>query len=254
VIRVGVLSPHVAEGPESELPLMAPDHVRTVVSRIRVGGSNPDPGASPPGSADGLRALARHEAIDEAVSDFAPGSVDVLGYASTSTAYALGYDAEPRLVERVSGQWDVPVCSTSMSAVGALRSFHIDRVALVHPPWFGDALSNLGAEYFRSQGFCVGGSSLADVPTDPNLVAPGMVVDWVSRHVSDDAEAVFIGGNGLRAARAIGELEDKLGRLVLESNQVLLWSILARAGVSLDIRGYGMLFEESPHQHGDPGR
>jgi len=138
--------------------------------------------------------------------------VDVLGYASTSTAYALGYDADPRLVERVSGQWDVPVCSTSMSAVGAWRSFHIDRVALVHPPWFGDAVSNL------------------------------------------DAEAVFIGGNGLRAARAIGELEDKLGRLVLESNQVLLWSILARAGVSLDIRGYGMLFEESPHQHGDPGR
>jgi maleate isomerase len=70
------------------------------------------------------------------------------------------------------------------------------------------------------------------------------VIDWVSRHVSDEAEAVFIGGNGFRAAQAIDTLERRLGRLVLESNQVLLWSILAQVGSSADIRGYGRLFRE----------
>jgi maleate isomerase len=233
---------------------MAPDHVRAAVSRIRPGGPDRDPGVSPPGSAEGLRALATHEAIDEALSAFAPGSVDVLGYASTSSAYALGYDTESRLVERVSERWAVPVCSTSMAAVMALRSFHVDRVALVHPPWFGAALNDLGVTYFRSQGFSVVESSLAGVANDPDAVVPGMVVDWVARHVSDDADAVFIGGNGFRAGAAIGELEDRLGRLVLESNQVLLWSILARAGVSADIRGFGMLFEKSPHPDRHPRR
>jgi hypothetical protein len=34
------------------------------------------------------------------------------------------------------------------------------------------------------------------------------------------------GGNGFGAARAVHELEERLGCLVLESNQVLLWSIM----------------------------
>jgi maleate isomerase len=253
MIRVGVLSPHAAEGAEAEFPLMAPSHVRTTISRIRAAGSNRDAAAPPPGTADDLRALATHEAIDEAVAAFAPGSVDIIGYASTGTAYALGYKAEARLVERVSKRWAVPVCSTSMSAVEALRSFGTHRVALVHPPWFGAALSDLGVEYFRSQGFQVVASSLADVPNDPDLVAPRMVVDWIACHVGDDAEAVFIGGNGFRAAPAIDDLEKRLGRPVLESNQVLLWSILARAGASPVVRGFGTLFE-TPPQNRDGGR
>ena len=65
------------------------------------------------------------------------------------------------------------------------------------------------------------------LPNDPRRIEPGAIVEWISRHVSDDAEAVFIGGTGFRAARAIETLEERLGRPVLESNQVLLWSILA---------------------------
>jgi len=66
-------------------------------------------------------------------------------------------------------------------------------------------------------------------------------VRWVSRHVSDAAEAVFIGGNGFRCAGAIDALEELLGRPVLESNQMLLWSALDEVGATLDIRGYGRL-------------
>jgi maleate isomerase len=68
------------------------------------------------------------------------------------------------------------------------------------------------------------------------------VVDWASRRVADEAEAIFIGGNGFRAAAAIDALEEATGRPVLESNQVLLWGILAEAGASFPVRGYGRLF------------
>src|SRR4051794_28320725 len=63
---------------------------------------------------------------------------------------------------------------------------------------------------------------------DPNRIEPGPVIEWISRHLSDDAEAVWIGGSGFRAARAIEALEERPGRPVLESNQVLLWSTLAK--------------------------
>jgi maleate isomerase len=243
VITVGVLTPHAAAGPEAEFPRMAPAQVRTKVSRVRIPVSSTSDDGAPPTSPDGLRALATPAAINEAASALRPGSVEVLAFASTSSGYAIGYDAESALLEQLRDRWDVPVCATSLSAVSALRSHHIERISLVHPPWFGDSLNRLGVAYFQSQGFEVVDAHLADLPDDPDQIEPAMVVEWVSQHLSHRAEAVIIGGNGFRAARAIHELEARVGRLVLEANQVLLWSVLESAGVSVDIHGFGVLFD-----------
>jgi maleate isomerase len=244
VLTVGVLIPHATAGADHEFPLMAPGHIRTKVSRIRPPVSTSHDEVLP-NSPDGLRALAMPAAINEAVSALVPGTVEVLAVASTSSGYAIGYDAESALLERLRERWDVPVCGTSMSAVSALQSRHIERISLVHPPWFGQSLNQLGAVYFRSQGFEVVDAHLADLPDDPDQIEPAMVVEWVSQHLSHRAQAVIIGGNGFRAAQAIHELEDKIGRLVLEANQVLLWSILEATKVSVDIQGFGALFDLS---------
>jgi maleate isomerase len=243
VITVGVLTPHAAAGPEVEFDRMAPGQVRTKVSRIRAPGSRSSDDREPPTSPDGLRALTTATAIDEAASALLPGPIDVLAFASTSWGYAIGYDAESALLERLRERWDVPVCAPSRSAVSALRVHHIERISLVHPPWFEASMNQLGVEYFESQGFEVVDAQLADLPDDPDQIEPAMVVDWVSRQLSRRAEAVVIGGNGFRAAQAIDELENRVGRLVLEANQVLLWSILESAGVSFAVNGFGRLFD-----------
>jgi len=72
-------------------------------------------------------------------------------------------------------------------------------------------------------------------------VEPQHVTDWVEAHVGDRADAVFLAGNGFRAAAAIHEIERRTGRLVLEANQVLLWATLAATSAELDITGYGRL-------------
>ena len=191
-------------------------------------------------------------ALDEAAAVFAPGSVDVIAYASTSTGYALGFDAETEMLERLSQRCGLPVAGTSVSSVAALRAFDVDRVALVHPPWFDEELHALGAAYFRSQGYVVIASGPADLPKDPGRVEPGAVIEWISRNVSDETEAVFIGGNGFRAAGAIEQLEEELGRPVFASNQVLLWSILAQQNADVAVRGYGRLLGQG-HWRRDRG-
>ena len=168
--------------------------------------------------------------------------VDVIGYASTSTGYAIGFDAETAMVERLSERWNLPAVGSSLSAVAALKSFAVERIAVVHPAWFDDELNDLGAAYFRSQGLAVVEAVSADLPNDPSRIEPGAVAEWISRHVSDDAEAVFIGGSGFRACRAIEALEEKLGRPVVASNQALFWSILAVAHTGIAVDGYGRLF------------
>lgn len=119
---------------------------------------------------------------------------------------------------------------------------------MVHPPWFDDEVDELGSLYFRlyfrDQGFEVSLFKASGLPDDPDDVRPAQVIDWVGRHVGDEADAVFLGGNGFRAARAIEQLERQTGLTVLQANQVLLWSILAATRTPWEVTGYGRLFRD----------
>jgi maleate isomerase len=240
VIAIGVLTPHAAVGPEEELPAMAPGiTIRVVRVPVKVAGAGT--AGAPPTSPVGLRALTAAPVLDEAVELVLAGPVDAIAYASTSSAYAIGFDDEVAMLARLSRRTGVPVVGTCASAVRALRLLDARRVALVHPPWFDEELNELGASYFRSQGFEVVISASAELAPDPGQIEPAAVVEWGSRHVPGDAEAIFIGGNGFRAAAAIDALECRTGCPVLESNQLLLWEIFAQTGSTLQIRGFGRL-------------
>jgi maleate isomerase len=220
---------------------MVPGRVLTCIVRVSPGGD----GAAP-STRSGLRALAAPHVLDEAAELFGRGALDAVVYASTSSAYAIGLDAEAALVSRLSRRIGVPVSATCASAVLALRTLGVERIALVHPPWFDGELSELGAAYFRSAEFHVVSSGSAALSQDPREIEPAAVYQWTSRHVDDQAEAVFIGGNGFRAAGAIAALEAAIGRPVLTSNQVLLWHLLAQAGATFEVSGYGRLFVHEP--------
>jgi maleate isomerase len=244
LIRIGILTPHAAPGPEAEFPAMAPGRITTRVKRV-ADAAGVRVGTNPPAATE-VRMLAEPLLLEAAADSLAESSVDVVGYASTSSAYVIGFDEEEVLTARLSRRLGVPVASTCASAVVALRILEVERVALVAPPWFDDELNKLGATYFRSQGLNVVTSGSADLPQDPRRIEPAAVHEWTSRHVPDHAEAVFIGGNGFRAAGAIEALEATLGRPVLTSNQVLLWNLLTQAGADVQVSGYGRLFSRTP--------
>jgi maleate isomerase len=244
-LRVGVLTPHAAAGPEAELPDMASGRITAVVARIRPLGTA-SAASPPPTTPTGLRSLTRGQALDRAAALIRNASVDAVAHASTTTGYALGHRAEIELIEHLRVSCRAPVVASGSSAVEALRSCQSRRVALVHPPWFDDETDELGVRYFRDQGFDVVLSKATGLPDDPGRVRTEQVVDWVARHLDDESDAVFIGGTGLRAAGAIDELERLTGRLVLQANQVLLWSILAVTRTAWEVAGYGRLFRTAP--------
>ncbi len=245
LIQIGVVTPHVAMGPEVEFPTMAPGRLATRVARVPAEAAAVDVAAGPP-TLLAARALTAPPLLDDAAATLAAESIDVIGFASASSAYGIGFGDEAALVARLSRRSGVPVAATCASAVLALRVLEVERVALVDPPWFGEELDALGAAYFRSQGFEVVSSASAGLPRDPDRIEPAAVYNWTSRHVPDAAEAVFIAGNGFRAAEAIGALEATIDRPVITANQVLLWALLALAHATFEITGYGQLFARKP--------
>jgi len=189
--------------------------------------------------------MAAAPSVEEAARTFGHGSLDGVAYASTSTAYAIGFDGEAALVSRLSGQLGLPAVAPCESAVLALRVLGAQHVALVHPPWFDAEENDRGTAYFESQGFDVVSSKSAALAQDPARIETSAVYEWTSRNVPDEAQAVVIGGTGFRAAGAIAALEAALDRPVLSANQVLLWNLLAEAGAVLEVTGFGRLFEHA---------
>src|SRR5262249_3668463 len=148
LIRIGLLTPHAAIGPEEEFPAMAPGSLVTRV--VRVSGDGGLVGADAPLLYDAARSLAGDP-------------VDVVGYASTTAAYVIGFEEEAAMVSWLAALLDVPVASTCGSAVLALRVLRVERLALIGAPWFDPKLNELGAAYFGGQGFDVVSSASADL-------------------------------------------------------------------------------------------
>jgi maleate isomerase len=239
---VGIVTPHTAAGPEVELPVMTSGRVSTVVART---GSPPEASQAPsrtvPAGHTALRTSTEHAAIDRAAVTFRGRTLAAVAHASTTSGYVIGFRDEAATVERLSQRFGVPAVASCAAAVAALRTHRVGRVQLVHPPWFDDEFDELGGAYFRGQGFDAVVTKAVGLPSDPARVEPQHVADWVEHHIEDRAEAVFLAGNGFRAAGAIEELELHTGRLVLEANQALLWGILTATRVRWDITGHGRL-------------
>jgi maleate isomerase len=241
--RLGVIVPHAAIGTESELAAMAPEGVSIHATRVPLGVMRAGGVMDPKIALEPVRTFAEPPLVDEAAELLAAAPLHAIGFAFTSSSYVRGSADDEvlrrRLEERTRG---IPVAITATSAVLALRALRACRVVLVDPPWFSAELTELGARYFGDQGFEVVSAAAARLPSEQLAINPGQLFEWVRSNVPPRAEAVFIGGNGLRAVGVVKALEEDLTLPVITANQVLLWHLLRLAKTGVPIDGYGCLF------------
>lgn len=245
--RIGLLTPHAAVGAESELRAMAPPDIGVHAARVPFGAMAAGGVMDPTIPLAPVRAFAQPPHVDDAVALLAEAPVQAIGFGFTSSTYVLGVAGEDDMVGRLSDRaGGLPVITPTAAAVTALGGFAVGRMALVHPPWFDAELNGLGRDYFRAAGFDVVYAEPAGLPSDQRMISPAGLFDWVREHVPGSAEAVVIGGNGLRAVGVIEALEAELDRPVLTANQVLLWACMIACGADpATVIGYGRVFGAS---------
>jgi maleate isomerase len=242
-LRLGVLAPHADVGPESELQAMAPEGIGIHAARVPFGGMAARGAMDPTIPLAPVHAFVQPPHIDEAVALLAAAPVGAIGVGFTSSSYVTGVDGERELVDRLQQRTSgIPVVATCAAAVAGFRALGAGRVALFDPPWFNAELNRLGAQYFGSQQLDVAFHAPCGLPSNQRSINPPEVYDWILLHTPDEAEAVFIGGNGFRTVGVIAALEEDLGRPVLTANQVLLWGMLRAAKSHARPDGYGALF------------
>lgn len=241
--RLGILVPHAAIGTESELAAMAPEGVSIHATRVPLGVMRAGGLMDPTIAIDPVRAFADPPLVDEAAELLAAAPLHAIGFAFTSSSYVRGVSDDEVLRSRLEARTrGIPVAITSASAVSALRALGMGKVALVDPPWFSPELTTLGVDYFARQGFEVVQAASAGLPSEQRAINPGQLFEWARANVPSTAEAVYIGGNGLRSVGVIAALEEDLQIPVVTANQALFWHLLRLAGTRVPVRHYGRLF------------
>jgi maleate isomerase len=219
--RFGVLTHDDSAISESELWTMAPAGVSLHTSRILF--RDLATFADPPGPENAADLLARLP-------------LRVIIYAWTVGSYLLGTTGEEELIRRVAQHaHGIPVLMSAPAATAGFRALEAQRIALIHAPFFTDDFEVVHVSHLMPP---------IEVP-HPNTgsaASPAEIYDWVRSHVPTSAQAVFIGGNALRAIGVIAALESDLRRPILTANQASLWHALRVAGVEANIANYGQLF------------
>lgn len=170
-----------------------------------------------------------------AVDLLVPGvTLSGIGFGCTSAAAVLGDQMETLAGGRA------PLSTPASAALRAFQTLRLDRIALMTP--YLAATTDLVAGHFQSHGMNVlRRSSMGHADDrDMAMLRDAEIIEMAEASDHPDAQALFLSCTALPALGLIDDLEARLGKPVLSSNQVLFWSMLDQAGIPAT--GPGALF------------
>ncbi len=181
------------------------------------------------------------EKVTEVTNDILPNQeVDCVAYACTSGTIAAGHNSIEQKVRLAKP--DSKVTTPSTSAIKALKKFKIKNISLFTP--YSKKLNDEVVEYFKKEGFNITSNSYFDIESDYDIgkVDQNYLYDVLSKIDLKEADALFVSCTALPVLPIIEKLEKKLNKIVLSSNQALIWDTLERIGKNESIEGFGKLF------------
>ena len=180
--------------------------------------------------------------VTEISEDILPNEkIDCVVYGCTSGTIAAGYDTIKKKINLAKPEAKVTTPSTA--AINALKKMNIKNVAIFTP--YSKALNDDVVKYFENQNFKITSNAYFDIINDLDI---GKVdEDYLYKTLLEmdlgNADCLFISCTALPALSIIEKLEKKLNKVVLSSNQVLIWDTLQSIGKKSSIDGFGKLFK-----------
>lgn len=166
-------------------------------------------------------------------------SLDAICYGCTAASVVIGDAAVEAAVQQAKP--GVAVITPTSAARAAFGALGVRRISLLTP--YLQETSAPMARYFEDHGFEVCNHTCFGLDDDREIarVAPAAVVEAAVGTVAPEAEALFISCTALRAAEVAAEIEQRIGKPVVTSNQASVWLTLRRAGLNQAIPDHGRL-------------
>ena len=179
--------------------------------------------------------------IPKVAKEILPGQkLDCVAYGCTSGTIAAGYSS---IFEKINlAKPDTKVTTPITSAVNALKALKINKLSIFTP--YTDEINRSVINYFKKENIEISELSYFDIASDLDIgkVDPEHLFDVLIKKDLSNSDALFISCTALPALSIISDLEKKMGKIVLSSNQTLIWDTLKQIEFKNKVVGYGELF------------
>ena len=226
--RIGLIIPTSNRLSEEQFNRCAPEGVHIHTTRLRMTGPNR---IQP-------RDLPRE--VTYAAGLLADAKCDVIVFHCTGSSMEAGFEGEQRIVEEMASATGRRATSTASALVEALHAVEARRLALISPY----ASNEHEVTFLRAAGFEVVRDRAAALPgSDAFVTTPSSFWVDATEHEADPlVDAYLLSCTNIRSIEVIADLEQRLGRPVITSNQATLWYCLRVCGLMDVIPGLGRLF------------
>ena len=166
--------------------------------------------------------------------------LDCVAYGCTSGTIATGYSS---IYEKVNlAKPNTKVTTPITSAIKAIKKFNIKKISIFTP--YTNEINQSVAEYFKKENIEVVSLSYFDIASDLDIgkVDPDYLFEVLTKIDLSKSDGLFVSCTALPVLSLIDKLEKKLGRVVLSSNQTLIWDTLKQVNNQNKVDGYGVLF------------
>ena len=167
--------------------------------------------------------------------------LDCVAYGCTSGTIAAGYSS---IYEKVNlAKPNTKVTTPITSAIKAIKKFNIKKISIFTP--YTNEINQSVAEYFKKENIEVVSLSYFDIASDLDIgkVDPDYLFEVLTKIDLSKSDGLFVSCTALPVLSLIDKLEKKLGRVVLSSNQTLIWDTLNEINYNKNIDGFGQLFK-----------
>jgi len=182
--------------------------------------------------------------ITEVTKDILPDQkIDCIAYGCTSGTVAAGYDA---IKEKINlAKPEAKVTTPITSAIKALNVLGINKISIFTP--YTKTINDSVANYFKKENITINSLTYFDIESDLDIgkVDENYLFQVLSKIDLDNSEALFVSCTALPVLPIIDKLEKKLNKIILSSNQTLIWEALNLIGNKEPVVGFGKIFEVS---------
>ena len=180
--------------------------------------------------------------IPEVTKNILPDQkLDCVAYGCTSGTIAAGYSS---IFQKVNlAKPNTKVTTPITSAINALKALGINNLSIFTP--YTDEINQSVINYFKIEGGIeISDLSYFDIASDLDIgkVDPEHLFDVLVKKDLSSSDALFVSCTALPVLSIIKDLEKKMGKIVLSSNQTLIWDTLKQIDFKNKVAGYGELF------------
>tara|TARA_B110000438_G_C15696921_1_gene599352 strand:+ start:170 stop:916 length:747 start_codon:yes stop_codon:yes gene_type:complete len=180
--------------------------------------------------------------ITDVAKDILPDQkIDCMAYGCTSGTVAAGYEMIKLKINLAKP--DAEVTTPITSTIKALKKLGIKKISIFTP--YTKTINDSIVNYFKKENIIINSLTYFDIASDLDIgkVDENHLFEALSKIDLEDSDALFVSCTALPVLSIIEELEKKMNKIILSSNQTLIWDALNIIGNKEPVVGYGKIFE-----------